>query len=343
MHKPLLVLFAALGLSGCGAGYLLQAARGQWQVQHQRAPIEQLLASESTEPKLKVQLEMVRQAREFASRELGLPDNASYRSYRALNRPYVVWNVVAAPEFSTEPKRWCFLVVGCVSYRGYFHEASAQRYAAKLQRRRYDVLVAGVAAYSTLGKLSDPLLDTMLRYGDLELVGTLFHELAHQIEYVASDSEFNESFAMAVEREGLRRWTEVRGKGGEYRTFMQNEARQAGTVERLTALRQQLGLLYGSHRPEPELRAAKAALLSHSAANILDYERTGDFRSGYHAWLQSGLNNAHLAAVATYFGCVPAFERLLLQQQSALAEFYAAVRRLANAAPAARRQFCAGG
>jgi predicted aminopeptidase len=341
MLKQVPLLFCLLALSGCGTGYLLQAARGQWQVQHTRQPIERLLRRETTDPALKRQLTLVLDARDFASRELGLPDNASYRSYRALSRPYVVWNVVAAPEFSVEPKRWCFLVVGCLSYRGYFHEVSARRYAAKLKLQGYDVLVAGVAAYSTLGKFSDPVLDTMLRYGDLELAGTLFHELAHQLVYVGSDSEFNESFAMAVEREGLRRWTQLRGRSGDYASYVENDRRQAGTVQRLATLRNELAALYATQQPAASLRERKRALLETAAAGILDYERAGGFRSGYNAWLQAGLNNAHLAAVATYFSCVPAFERLLAKQQASLPAFYAAVRALAKATPAARQRFCA--
>jgi predicted aminopeptidase len=141
-----------------------------------------------------------------------LPDNRSYRSYADLGRPYVVWNVVAAPEFSIEPLRWCFPFTGCLSYRGYFKESNARAFAAALAARGNDTLVAGVSAYSTLGHFADPVLNTMMRYGDLDLVATLFHELAHQLIYVKGDSEFNESFAVTIEQEGLRRWLAARGR-----------------------------------------------------------------------------------------------------------------------------------
>src|ERR1700730_16357908 len=204
--RALLLAAACTLLSGCGTRYLMQAASGQWQVLRQRVPIDTLLADPRTPPALRAHLEEVRGAREFASRELGLPDNGSYRSYADIGRPYVVWNVVAAPEFSVRPKRWCFPIAGCVAYRGYFREQRAREFAASLAVRGFDVSVDGVPAYSTLGKFADPVLSSMLRYGDDELAPTIFHELAHQLLYVRDDSEFNEAFATTVEGAGLERW-----------------------------------------------------------------------------------------------------------------------------------------
>jgi predicted aminopeptidase len=330
-------------LSGCSTGYLFQAARGQWQVQHSRQPIEGLLANNATDPALKTRLNLVRDARDFASRELALPDNASYRSYRALKRPYVVWNVVAAPELSVEPKRWCFLLVGCLSYRGYFREANAQSYAATLKKQGFDVMVGGVAAYSTLGKFADPVLDTMLRYDDTELAGTLFHELAHQVIYIANDTAFNEAFAMAVEAEGLKRWTQARGQGDAWQRYQRREQQQASTVTKLAALRAELSALYGSALTDEAKRQRKSELMDERSRQILADERAAGFRSGYSLWLQTGLNNAQLAAVATYHDCVPAFERLLSARQHSLPAFFAAVRYLGKQSSAARRTFCAGG
>src|SRR6185437_14397083 len=176
-------------------------------------------ADPSTPEAVKARLTEVSAARDFASRELALPDNSSYRTYADVKRPYVVWNVVAAPEFSVRPRRWCFPVSGCVSYRGYFHERRARAFAANLASRGDDVQVDGVTAYSTLGHFADPVLSTMLRYGDPDLAGTIFHELAHQLIYIPGDSEFNESFAMTVEDEGLARWLRARGRSGELAGF----------------------------------------------------------------------------------------------------------------------------
>src|SRR6188474_3249530 len=169
--RLLTIAAALLPLTGC---YLMQAATGQMEIASKREPIAEVLADSTTPPKLRTRLEYVAAARDFASRELGLPDNASYRSYADLGRPYVVWNVFAAPEFSVEPRRWCFPIVGCVVYRGYFKEASAERYALRMRTRGDDAMVGGVAAYSTLGHFRDPILNTMIGWSDAQLASTLF-------------------------------------------------------------------------------------------------------------------------------------------------------------------------
>ena len=221
--------FAAMGmlslLAGCSPGYLLQAAGGQWRLMRARVPITQVLEDRGTDASLRARLALVRDARDYASRELGLPDNGSYRSYAALGRPYAVWNVVAAPEFSVQPRHWCFPFTGCVSYRGYFREERARRYAARLAARGDDTLVAGVSAYSTLGHFADPLLDTMLRQDDATLVGTIFHELAHQLVYVRGETAFNEAFAMSVERAGLSRWLAARGEEAALERYAEESAK----------------------------------------------------------------------------------------------------------------------
>jgi predicted aminopeptidase len=335
------LLMSAFSLSGCSVGYLLQAGRGQWQLLHARQPIARLIASDATDAALRARLELVSDARNFASHELLLPDNRSYRSYRALGRAYVVWNVVAAPEFSVVPKRWWFPITGAVAYRGYFREDRAQRYAAALAAQGYDTLVAGVSAYSTLGRFADPLLDTMLRYGDLQLVGTIFHELAHQLVYVAGDSEFNEAFAMSVEREGVTRWLRARGRGAELEDYRRRQQQQAQVLTLFANGRTQLAALYRASLPVAEMRARKRETLAAVASAVRDYARQQGIRSGYETWLDAGLNNAHLASVGTYYDCVPGFERLLAQQHDDLPGYYAAVRALARGPAAQRRALCA--
>ncbi len=179
------------------------------QIVSKRQPIEAVLSDPATPEKIRSRLEYVQAARDFASDELGLPDNDSYRSYADLGRPYVVWNVFAAPEFSVEPRRWCFPIAGCVVYRGYFNQESARNYARRMRRRGDDAAVGGVAAYSTLGHFKDPILNTMMGWSDAQLAATLFHELAHQVVYIPGDSEFNEAFATTVEEAGLDRWLDL--------------------------------------------------------------------------------------------------------------------------------------
>lgn len=329
----------ALGLSGCG--YLLQAAHGQWRLMRARVPIARVLADPATPDPLRARLGTLQAARAFAVRELALPDNRSYTTYAALGRPYAVWNVVAAPPYSVAPRQWCFPVTGCIAYRGYFREADARRYAARLAARGDDVLVAGVAAYSTLGHFADPVLDTMLGRSDTDLAGTMFHELAHQLVYLKGDSAFNEGFAMSVERAGVARWLESRGRGGELAGWLLRQQRHAEVTAMLAAGRLQLAALYAQPMAEGEKRAAKAAALAAIAARVREWERANGAASGYGAWLEEGLNNAHLAAVGTYFDCVPGFERLLDRAGGSLPAYYAQVRALARGPAAARRALCA--
>jgi predicted aminopeptidase len=331
-------------LSGCaGLRYLGQAAHGQWQLMRARRPIPQLLADPSTDPTLRARLEVVQDARDFAVRELGLPDNRSYRTYADLKRPYVVWNVVAAPEFSVTPLHWCFPFTGCIAYRGYFHEQAAKDFAAQLARAGNDTLVAGVTAYSTLGHFADPVLNTMMRYGDLDLVATMFHELAHQLVYVRDDSDFNESFAMAVEQEGLTRWLNARDRSSELAGFLMRRQQQQTLVSAFARGRSQLNQLYQQPLAQDERRAAKQTQMTAIGRDVRALEAQYQIHTGYDTWIDAGLNNAHLASVATYFDCIPSFERLLQQQGGSLPQFYAAVRQLAKAGSARRREFCSAG
>ncbi len=219
------LLLLILQIEGC---YYMQAIRGQFEVMNSRQPIAEVIADEESPDDLRTRLKLVQQVRDFAVGELLLPDNNSYRSYADIGREYVVWNVFAAPEFSLEPKTWCFPVAGCVAYRGYFAEDAAHKKARGLRDDGYDVAVGGVAAYSTLGKFSDPVLNTMMNWSDVQLVATIFHELAHQKLYVKGDTAFNESFATAVADIGIDRWLDGRNETASADIYRDNrELRQA--------------------------------------------------------------------------------------------------------------------
>jgi predicted aminopeptidase len=342
--RLLAVALIVATLPGCAIGYFTQAAQGQWRLMRARRPIEQVIADPASSEELKARLRVVQDARDFAVSDLGLPDNRSYRSYSDLKRPYVVWNVVAAPEFSVQPQRWCFPFTGCLSYRGYFRERDARKMAAKLAAGGNDVMVGGVTAYSTLGHFADPVLNTMLRYGDLELVSTMFHELAHQLIYVRDDTVFNESFAVSVEQEGLRRWLAARGRSLELQDYLERQRADQRMVDAFADGRRRLAALYAQSPPLPlsERRAAKREILDATGAQVQAIEQQLKLRTGYDKWIADGLNNAHLASIGTYFDCVPGFERLLAVNGGSLPAFYAAVRNM-RADAAARRALCRAG
>jgi predicted aminopeptidase len=336
----LLACAALIAQAGCATvGYLTQAAHGEWQVLHRRQPIARVIDRPDTSPKLRERLEVVRDARQFAISALGLPDNGSYRSYTDLHRPYVTWDVVAAPRFSVKPLRWCFPISGCVSYRGYFHERSARAFAARLAARGNDVAVDGVTAYSTLGHFADPVLSSMLRYDELDLVGTIFHELAHQLIYVPGDSEFDESFAMTVQTEGVARWLAAHGRSSELERYQHDQQLELQVDHVFTDGRRELARLYAEPLPRAVMLVRKQAMLRQIGTRVQALEQREHAHSDYDEWIAHGLNNAYLASVGTYFDCVPGFERLLRQDDGQLPRFYADVRRIA-ARKSAREELC---
>jgi predicted aminopeptidase len=325
-----LVLASCLALQACGTLYVAQAAKGQLQLLSARKPIDRVLASPRTPADLKARLESVKAAREFAWRELGLPNNKSYTTYADLKRDYVVWTVTATPEFSVDPHEWCFPVVGCVAYRGYFKEKRARRFAARWHARGFDTMVDGTPAYSTLGKFNDPILNTMMSYGDDELASILFHELSHQLVYIQDDTAFNEAFAVAVEQEGLARWLKARGREPDLVRYRKRRERQAESLGVIRRYRAELKALYASGVAVDVMRSRKASVFARLVEELEALDRRYSVKSGIVEDLQGQPNNARLASLATYYDCVPGFERMLAENDHDLPRFYAAVRELAK-------------
>jgi len=338
----ILILFSLLPvLGGC---YYLQAAAGQWEVLHNREDIADVIEDTSTPPDLARRLRLVVEARRFAVTELDLPDNDSYRSYSDIGREFVVWNVFAAPEFSIRPKQWCFPVAGCVSYRGYFDRDAAMREAERLGRRGFDVAVGGVAAYSTLGRFDDPVLSSMMRWDDVQLVAVLFHELAHQRLYVKGDSAFNESFATAVEEFGVERWVAGHGSSDDLVRYKAERQLRQALMGIVATARHDLQALYDADGDTENLRRDKSARLGALAAEVAAVlERAGRDPS---AWLQDALNNARLVSLTLYEGRLPAFRALLSDCDEDIDCFYreaAALSKMDRAARDVRLDALAGG
>lgn len=332
----MIVLLAGL-LCGCSTiGYYYQSARGQLDLMCRARSIDTLLKDDNAAAPLRKRLELVQEIRRFASDSLDLPDNGSYKSYAALDRQYVLWNVFAAPPLSVKPHEWCFPIVGCVVYRGYFKKTAAERYAGKLQDQGLDTYVAGVPAYSTLGWFNDPVLSTVLDYPDPELAGLIFHELAHQVAYAKGDSVFNESFAVTVEMEGVKRWLEHEGRRAEIEAYRLRRHRDDEVVRTILDYRQRLAEAYHSDHDRSWKLARKAQII---AALKARYRQMISAWPGYHDygfWFAEALNNAHFAVIAAYHAKVPAFQALLARDGGNLAKFYRDVIRLSRE-PAAKR------
>jgi predicted aminopeptidase len=313
-----LALAALLLCSGCETlSYYTQAIGGQLNLMASARPVDAWLADPATPADLRERLEMAHRIRQFASRELGLPDNGSYMSYADLGRPFVVWNVFAAPEFSVEPRRECFPFTGCVPYRGFFSEGAARAEAARLKRDGLDVYLGGVLAYSTLGWFNDPLLSTFIRYPDAQVARLVFHELAHQVVYAKGDTTFNESFAVVVEDEGVRRWLESQGRGDELEKFYAAQERKRAFAEAVKETRARLAAVYVSDASKEQMREQKRA----------EFDR---LRARFPGAVPAEANNAFLASIALYTEMVPGFERLLAESHGDLKRFYGRARELAS-------------
>lgn len=329
-----------LSLSGCSnLGYYSQAVGGHLEVMQASRAITEVIEDPKCDPVLKKRLEEVRHIRDFASRELGLPDNDSYRSYADLQRPFVTWNVFAAPEFSLKPETWCMLVVGCVSYRGFYSQADAELLAKELQQQGLDTYVGGVPAYSTLGYFSDPVLNTFLKSGTVEVARLIFHELAHQLIYVEGDTAFNESFATVVENEGLRRWMASKANPELGRDIDARRQHKTSLVELINSHRGRLNEIYASDLPNESKRIAKAEVMNDIRRTYLRTQEDSGKAPVYKQWLEQDLNNAKIASLALYTQLYPAFEALLREEGNDLPRFYQRVKVLANAPYQERNAF----
>jgi predicted aminopeptidase len=327
------LLAAAVGaalLASCSSlNYYSQAAQGQLELLSDAKPIDDWLADPDTNPRLRHRLETARQIRRFAVQAMNLPDNDSYKTYAALKRPFVLWNVVATPELSLSPLEWCFPVAGCVNYRGYYNKADAQGYADELRAQGKDVEVGGVPAYSTLGWFSDPLVSTFINYPDAELARLIFHELAHQIVYVQGDSQFNESFATTVEQEGVALWLARFGNPAMREAYEKYSARKHDFLTLLLKYRKELDSAYKSPISDDAKRRAKHQLFAHLKDDYQELKTSWGGYSGYDRFFAEPLSNAHLASIATYNDFVPAFQALL-RRQATWPDFYREARRIAD-------------
>jgi predicted aminopeptidase len=334
--RATVALLCAIQVAGCEIGYYWQATTGHLKIMRECRPVAEVIADSDTPQEVRERLAISGEIVDFAHQVLHLPDNGSYRSYADIDRQNVVTNVVAAPEFSLEPRNWCFPVAGCVSYRGYFDAAKAREFAEDLSGRGDDVYVGGVTAYSTLGRFDDPLLNTMMDLPPHQLAGLIFHELAHQRVYVKGDSQFNEGFASLVEREGVSRWLHSFGDEASLRRHRLGLDRRRQAQDLLIQVRANLDTLYAGSLPDIEKRAAKKEIMTGLRRAYHEMRRSWDGPPYFDHWFDDGLNNARIAAVATYDDDVPAFRALLQNEGADLNAFYARVAAMA-ALPADER------
>ncbi len=338
-HNPLIIRISKLTLlalisvflSACSTlGYYSQSVRGQLSVMSKRVPISDLIENENTSDQKKLVFENILQIRQFASEHLLLPDNKSYSTYVDLERDYVIWNVFAAPEFSLTPISSCFLFVGCLQYKGFFAKEDAVDFAAELRESDNDVFVGGVSAYSTLGWFDDPILSSMLTYGEFRLANVIFHELAHQLIYIKNDSAFNEAFATAVGDFGVRRWLQNEQRVVDLAHHERNNLWEVAFIELVLDAKEQLEKLYESNLNPDRMKKKKEIIFDKLRSNYYTLKTSWDNPPDYDKWMEHDLNNAKIASVVTYHDLAGSFSTLLSLSDNDLSLFYERVRFLGS-------------
>lgn len=325
--RSLFVFISILCLPACSnLSYYLDAANGHMALLDKAQPIEGILQQPDLDKTFRQQLITFQQARDFASQHLYLPEYNSYLNFSELDREYVVWNVVATDEFSIEPEQWCFLFVGCLTYRGYFEKQKVDAYAEELKQQGHDVHVSGVSAYSTLGWFDDPIVSSMLYNNEALRVGVMFHELAHQLMYRKNSTTFNESFAMVVEEEGVRRWFEFNSNKTLLNQYLNDKEKSQQFHQMLLRTKNKLKDLYARNSSAIEKRQRKQQYLSAIKNDYTQLRQQWEGYSAYDKWMSQDLNNAHFVLVQTYHDLVPMFRAMLKQKNNNLKDFYDAVK-----------------
>jgi predicted aminopeptidase len=288
--------------------------RGGWEqmkILSDRRSIEEVVADPETEPEVRDKLLLVRDARVYAQRILGLDPGDSFTSYARLDSDTLVLVVSASPEFELRWKTWWFPIVGDVPYKGFFQFDDAREEARKLEEDGYDVYLRPSAAFSTLGWLPDPILSTSLREDSIGLVETVMHEITHTTFYPKGQARFNESFANFVGWRGAieffcdaladeERCTSAEARWHDVRIF----------GEFFNSVVAPLEELYASDLPPGPMRAEKQRILDDAAARF-DSDYRPRFVSGRYGRLdREGLDNAWLLSRLLYYTRLDDFETL---------------------------------
>lgn len=324
-------LLISLLLTGCSTvGYYAQSIQGQLDLMGRSQSLRGLIDDPGTDATLRGKLRQIEKIRAFSIEQMLLPDNQSYRSYADIGREALVWSVVATPEFSMQSLTWCYPVIGCATYRGYFAEGDAKAFKAELLEEAKDVVIHPVPAYSTLGWFSDPLPSTVIQWPEARLAGLIFHELAHQKLYIQGDSAFNEAFATAIEQIGVEHWMKLNKKEATLEEWRLRQRREAEFIALLLKARQELVYLYDSQLNQQDMRLQKQHTFDRLKHQYEALRGHWQGYSGYDRWFDRPLNNAHLASVATYESWVPVFRDIYHQSAQSLPLFYQSVQRLAN-------------
>lgn len=342
-YSAFLLVHALIILPGCSdLRYYMQSAQGQWDIYTRKETISDYLQNTNHTSKqdtsLESRLRLVEKIRQFAINDLHLPETGSYTEYADLQRDYVLKNLFAAPRFSTRLHTWCYPIIGCAGYRGYFDETMLQHDKAMLEEKGLETYVAKVAAYSTLGWFDDPVLNTVIHAEESRLAGLVFHELAHQQLYIDDDTSFNESFASAVEQAGIERWFKSRHDEKNLQKYHARKKQTENMTAAIMKLQQRLSDLYKTDKSDEEMVSAKQHIIEQAQQDFSQLLIKGLVPPTSGQWFLSGMNNAKLGSAAAYSQYKQAFLALLADSHYNFPLFYSRVTELSSLDKSKRQQ-----
>lgn len=321
-------------LAGCSPEYVIRAGWEEARILSARRPIEEILADASVDSTTRAKLALVRDARVFGERILGLEAGKSFTSYAEIDSDTLVLVVSAAPELALRWKTWWFPIVGDLPYKGYFHFDEALREAEKLRREGWDTWVRPSSAFSTLGWLPDPILSPSLREDSLGLAETVFHEMTHTTFFPKGQARFNESFANFVGWRGAIEYFCDGIADAERCAAAENrwhDVREFGRF--FHSVYDPLDLLYAEDAPAEEKRVRKRRILDEAAGRFNEEVRPR-LRSGRYGELDPAtLNNAWLLSRVLYYSRLDDFEALHQRHGTVAATVEALIAETGNGDP----------
>ncbi len=246
--------------------YLYHVGKEQIRIVLKKEKIETVLAN-FQENDAKVKLKTVEDARKFAIEKLFLNSKGGFVYYVKLDRDEIGWNVSASYPLKFQSYEWWFPIIGKVPYKGFFDLEKTKEEEKKLIESGFDTKIRAIGGYSTLGWFSDPIFSNQLQTESYNLMGLVFHEMAHATVYINGDGVFNESYASFIEEEGIKEYyknnTEVLTK----REHQKSEGKLISDLIKNTA--KELKNLYEQEIPDSDKHKRKNEIIENFKQSIL--------------------------------------------------------------------------
>ena len=314
--------------TSCQLGYLIETGYDHLAMLSTKVPLDKALKSDKLTEDQKKKIELSQIVRLFAFDELKLHRSDNYTQYVQLDRPYITYTVMASYKWKFEPYLWTFPFIGDAPYKGYYNEKSALSEAEVMRKKDFDVFVRGVAAYSTLGKLTDPLLSSMLYYKPYDLVNTIIHELVHTTLFIKDNIDFNERLAVFVAAKGTELfYLKTEGANSKTLELIRNEYEDDRLFsEFITNELNDLKKWYEQFDPnlntaaeeKEKLRQERLSLILTHFKNKLSAKLK---TNSYSKFAAGELNNAKLSNYNTYMKDLNDFEKVYIKTGQSIPAF----------------------